>query len=307
MRILIAEDDLTARTILIGLLKKWNYELIVVKDGQAAWDALQQPDAPRLVIMDWMMPGMDGKDVILHVRASDIEPPPYIILLTGKDQRSDILSGLEAGANDYIKKPFDQVELFARIRAGKRSIELQDSLYETQKTLAHLATHDPLTGILNRRAIIEQLSKELSRERRGGSNQSSPSSLRCAIGFFDIDLFKNINDQKGHQIGDEVLKGLVNLIATQLRVYDSFGRLGGDEFLVIAPEISIENCTHLFNRLSTTISEGKIMTSVEPVGVTISLGVALAGPDEEADKFLDRADVAMYQAKRAGGNCVVYA
>jgi len=174
MRILIAEDDLTARTILAGVLKKWGCETLAVKDGLAAWEVLQQPDSPRLVILDWMMPGMDGLEVIRRVRARFVEQPPYIILLTSKDEKGDIISGLEAGANDYVRKPFDNEELFARIQVGERTLELQTRLYETQQSLAHLASRDSLTGILNRRAILEQLAKEIPRARREGINPRAP-------------------------------------------------------------------------------------------------------------------------------------
>jgi two-component system, cell cycle response regulator len=302
-RILIAEDDLTARIILAGVLKKWGYDPIVVKDGLAAWEILQQPDSPRLVILDWMMPGMDGLEVIRHTRAQLIEQPPYIILLTSKDEKGDIISGLETGANDYIKKPFDNEEFFARIRVGQRTIELQTRLYETQQILAHLATHDPLTGILNRRAILEQLTKEIFRIRR---SDRKPEDNELSIGFFDIDRFKQVNDRYGHQAGDEVLKGISAILISHLRVYDSFGRLGGDEFLVVAPGTSEENCLHLYQRLATSIAECKIKVGDSDVSVTVSIGVVSVGKENGLDKLLDLADAAMYRAKREGGNQVVF-
>jgi two-component system, cell cycle response regulator len=304
MRILIADDDLTARVILAGVLKKWGYDPIMVKDGLAAWEILQQPDSPRLVILDWMMPGMDGLEVIRRSRAQFFEQPPYIILLTSKDEKGDIISGLETGANDYIKKPFDNEEFYARIRVGQRTIELQTRLYETQQTLAHLATHDPLTGILNRRAILEQLSKELSRTMRG---DRSSEANRLSIGFFDIDHFKQVNDRYGHQAGDEVLKGIASILGSQMRVYDSFGRLGGDEFLVVTPGASAENCLQLFERLATSIAGYKIMLGTVEVSVTVSIGVIAVSIESGLDNLLDAADSAMYRAKREGGNRVVCA
>ena len=310
MRILIAEDDLTSRSILTSILKKWGYDVIAVKDGQAAWEVLESADSPRLVILDWMMPGMDGVEVIQHVRANLIEPSPYIILLTSKDEKGDILSGLESGANDYIKKPFDNEELLARVRVGERTIELQTRLYESQLTLAHLATHDPLTGILNRRAILEQLSKELARTRRegfGGEETGANARSGLCVVFFDIDHFKQINDQYGHQVGDEVLKGIAQALQGHLRPYDSFGRLGGDEFLVLAPVAGEENRGHFFERILTAIAECKIKTGSGEVCVTVSMGVAVADAESSADQLLNTADTAMYRAKRDGGNRVVYA
>jgi len=303
MRILIAEDDLTARTILVGILKKWGFEVLSATDGKAAWAALQQPDSPRLVILDWMMPEMDGLEVIRLARAEFIEQPPYIILLTSKDEKGDILSGLETGANDYIKKPFDHEELYARIRVGQRTVELQTRLYETQQSMAHLANHDPLTGMLNRRAILDQLTKELSRARREGANSES---CGLSIGFFDIDHFKHINDQYGHHIGDEVLKGIVSILTSHLRVYDSFGRMGGDEFLVLAPGMDEVTRKTLFERLAAAVADCKIMTEAGAVSATMSIGVVMADAGSTEDQLLDSADAAMYRAKRDGGNRVVY-
>ncbi len=303
MRILIAEDDLTARTILIGLLKKWGYELIVVVDGPTAWKVLQQPDAPLLVILDWMMPGMDGLEVTRQVRARLTEQPPYIILITGRDQRGDISTGLEAGANDYIKKPFDHDELLARIRVGQRSLELQASNLESKQLLARLAIYDSLTGILNRRGLLEQFVRELARVRRGVLR--SDDAL-LSVGFFDIDNFKIINDQHGHLVGDEVLQSVVGLITSQLRAYDIFGRLGGDEFLVIAPETHGEKSGCLYERLLTSVNGSVIHTAVGELSITLSLGVVSPGPNEELEKILDRADKAMYQAKRKGGNQIFF-
>jgi len=298
-RILIAEDDLTARTILTGLLKKWGYQVTAVNDGQAAWEQLNQPDAPLLVILDWVMPGLDGLDVIKLVRAKVVDQEPYIILLTSKDQKGDVYSGLESGANDYIKKPFDIEELFARLRVGERSLELQARLFETQQNLEHLATHDPLTGVLNRRAVLDQLSRELSRAERC-------ENTGVSIGFFDIDFFKQINDQYGHQAGDEVLKAIVELLLGKLRPYDTFGRLGGDEFLIIAPETHEENSENLFERLASAVAGLKIKTGAGEVSVTASIGVARAGKHTDLDHLLDEADAAMYQAKQAGRNQVSF-
>ena len=125
MRILIAEDDFTSRSILTAILKKWGYDPVVTEDGEAAWDALQQPDAPRLVLLDWNMPGMDGLEVCRRLREHETPNPPYVILLTGRGEKGDIVQGLEAGANDYVAKPYDNEELQARIRVGQRMLELQ--------------------------------------------------------------------------------------------------------------------------------------------------------------------------------------
>ena len=302
--ILVAEDDLTTGAILSGVLKKWGYAPQVVRNGRAAWEVLQQPDAPLLVIMDWMMPEMDGPEVIRLVRSLTSERPPYIILLTSKDEKSDIFSGLESGANDYIKKPFEPEELYARIRVGQRTMELQTSLYEAKLAMEHLATHDPLTGTLNRRAILEQFSKELYRARRGGYDHIGK---KLCIGFFDLDHFKTVNDTHGHKTGDEILCGISDLMKHQLRVYDLFSRLGGDEFLLIAPEISEQNYKLLFERLIRTVSSTPFKTCSGELSVTISMGAIAADLDCTEDELLSKADEAMYQSKRAGGNRVTFA
>ena len=163
MRILIADDDLTSRTMLAGALSKAGHDVTTVADGAEAWRALQQPDAPPLVILDWMMPGMDGPEVVRRVRAVPSERPPYIIVLSTKGEKADIIAGLDAGANDYLAKPFDAGELRARIGVGQRMVEMQDALIESRTILAHQATHDTLTGLPNRRAILDKLCEELAR------------------------------------------------------------------------------------------------------------------------------------------------
>lgn len=298
-RILIAEDDLTARNMLTGIIKKWGYDLVVASDGLQAWNILKEVDNPPLAILDWVMPGMEGPEIIQRLRTLKNDQQTYIILLTSKEEVESLLSGLESGANDYIKKPFSNEELQARIRVGQRSIELQKNLSETQKKLEHLATHDPLLGIFNRRAILEQLIKELARFRRQNDCNKTHG---VSIGFFDLDNFKQINDRFGHKAGDDVLLRVVEIVTAELREYDSFGRLGGDEFLIIAPNIETATHKHLFERITRSIAANKFKASKEDISITISMGVASAKMDRSEDQMLCMADEAMYQAKREGGN-----
>ena len=207
MRILIAEDDFTSRTVLSGVLKKEGHEVMATVNGAEAWEALQQPDAPVLVILDWMMPEMDGPEVVRRVRALQTDRPPYIIMLTTKGDKADIIAGLDAGANDYLAKPFDPGELRARIEVGRRMVEMQDALIESREILTHQATHDPLTGLPNRRAILDRLREELARTRRHDD--------MLAVGMFDIDHFKQVNDTYGHQTGDDVLCGLAQILTRE--------------------------------------------------------------------------------------------
>ncbi len=297
MRILIAEDDFTSRSILAVVLKKEGHEVTATVNGAEAWDVLQQPDAPALVILDWLMPEMDGPEVVRRVRALQTDRPPYLIMLTSKGEKADIIAGLDAGANDYLSKPFDPGELHARIAVGRRMVEMQDALIESRKILAHQATHDPLTGMLNRRAILDRLRKELARARRHGDV--------LAIGMFDIDHFKQVNDMYGHQTGDDVLCGLTQILKESIREYDSVGRMGGEEFLVITPMKAGTNWISAFGRLCAKIAESNITTRSGVLSITVSIGVAYAAAETTVDEILETADTAMYQAKNEGRNRVV--
>lgn len=296
MKILIADDDSTSRAILTGILRKHGYEVVSTVNGAEAWAAMQLPDAPRLVILDRMMPEMDGLDVCRRVRAMETDQPPYIIMLTTKAEKADIIVGLDAGADDYIAKPFDLGELIARLNVGRRLIEMQDKLLEANNALAHRSTHDPLTGILNRRAILDALSRELSRERRENSG--------LAIGMCDIDHFKVINDTHGHQAGDEVLVGFVCLLRGALRSFDLLGRLGGEEFVVITPGIRENDPSILYERIRNRIADNAIATRAGTVSITVSIGIAAWTGIENEDELLAAADSAMYRAKRDGRNRV---
>ena len=297
MRILIAEDDPTSRLVLASIHKKDGYEVTEAVDGAAARAILEEPGAPSLVILDWMMPKMDGLDVVRLVRARPAECPPYIIMLTTKGEKVDIIEGLEAGANDYMTKPFDLGELRARVTVGRRMVEMQEQLLENGKILAYQATHDALTGMLNRRAILERLGEELARVKRYGGP--------LAVGMLDIDHFKSVNDTYGHKTGDDVLCGIKRILGENLREYDSVGRVGGEEFLLIVPMKSEREHLSIFERLCETIAGSRIPTDSGELAVTVSIGVACPDGESTVDKALETADAALYQAKREGRNRVV--
>jgi diguanylate cyclase (GGDEF)-like protein len=299
MKILIAEDDFTSRGILTAILKKWGFDPVVTENGGAAWDALQRPDAPRLVLLDWNMPGMDGLEVCRRLRERDSRNPPYVILLTARGEKGDLVQGLEAGANDYVAKPYDNEELQARIRVGQRMLDMQSHLLEAQDALEHQATHDFLTGIFNRRAILDRLAQEISRAKRENTSLS--------IGMCDIDHFKNINDAYGHQAGDEALVIFTRCLQSRLRDYDSLGRYGGEEFFVIAPGSVGHSGESLYERLRAEVAEAEIPTKAGMVSLTVSIGVAPGTGQSTVDALIAAADAALYQAKAEGRNRVVYA
>jgi two-component system cell cycle response regulator len=298
MKILIAEDDSTSRSILTAVLKKWGFEPVATEDGSAAWRALQGADAPRLALLDWSMPHLDGLEICRRLRAGEARNPPYVILLTARDQIGDIVQGLDAGANDYVAKPFNNEELRARIGVGQRMLEMQTRLLEAQEALSHQATHDFLTGIFNRRAILDTLAREISRGKREKTGFS--------IGMCDIDHFKAINDTYGHQAGDEALVAFTRCVQGRLRAYDSFGRYGGEEFLVIAPGSLGHSGEGLYERLRAGIAADGFMTTAGKTTLTVSIGVAAGTGLSSVDALIASADAALFQAKAEGRNRVVY-
>jgi two-component system, cell cycle response regulator len=299
MRILIAEDEFTSRTILKGLLEKFGHEVVVTVNGAEAWQAMQRPDAPKLAILDWMMPKMEGIELCRRIRTLKTDQPPYLIMLTAKEGKADIVVGLDAGADDYLVKPYDIGELRARVSVGRRMIELQAKLLEARNALTYEATHDPLTGVLNRRAILNVLSRELSRERRQHSG--------LAMGICDIDHFKKINDTHGHMVGDEVLCGFVRLLESGLRKYDLLGRFGGEEFMIITPGVRENGISMLYERLRAAVEDHPVPTRAGNVFITISIGATIRRENENVDELFAAADSALYEAKNGGRNRVCLA
>ena len=299
MRILIADDDATSRLVLTAVLKKHGHEVVMTLDGSEAWEAMQRPDAPKLAILDWMMPGLAGVEVCRLIRRVASDEPPYLILLTSMGSKADIVAGLEAGADDYLAKPFDAGELRARVDVGRRMIELQARLREAHDALAFEAMHDPLTGALNRRAFADSLASAISEERRHADG--------LALGICDVDEFKKVNDVHGHHAGDEVLCGLVRRIATNLGADDSLSRLGGDEFVVLAAHTRGADVASLFERARAAVIETPIPTQAGDLTITVSFGVSIWSDGETPDELLAAADAALYRAKGNGRNRVVVA
>ena len=296
MKVLIAEDDPISCALLKSTLEKWGYDLVVCKNGTQAWEALQKEDAPRLAILDWMMPGMSGIDICREIRKQIGQPYVYVILLTSRSHREDMLAGLDAGADDYLTKPFNAKELQLRMRAGTRILELQAELITAREELRIQATHDLLTGLWNRRAVLENLEHELIRAKR----QNIPLGLILT----DLDFFKRVNDTYGHAMGDSVLRETAHRIRTGIRPYDAVGRYGGEEFLIVTPGCDSSNVLIVSERLRAYICAEPIQTCQGSVKVTASFGVAssVALPHLDADGFIHAADEALYRAKAAGIN-----
>lgn len=298
MKVLAAEDNPVFQSMLSSMLTKWGYQPVIARDGNEAWRALQTPDGPRLAILDWMMPGQNGVDICRGVRAAGREPYVYILLLTARTDSQDLVEGMEAGADDYVTKPFQAHELRVRLRAGRRILELQEDLLAAREALREQATHDGLTGLLNRCAIIETLHKELSRTDR----ESQPLSLLMV----DLDRFKLINDTYGHPAGDAVLREAAQRMKASVRGYDSVGRYGGEEFLIVLPGCEGASACAQAERIRAAIASSQLPAAFGCPQVTCSIGVSsrtfpTAG---DAGALLREADAALYRAKDGGRNRV---
>jgi two-component system cell cycle response regulator len=293
--LLLAEDNAMFRMVLQSWLEGWGYQVKLAEDGSKAWEVLQQEEAPELLILDWMMPGIDGLELCRRVRAREGVPYQYILLVTAKGDRHDVVAGLEAGADDYLTKPFDTNELRSRLNVGKRILRLQHELIEAREELRHRATHDGLTGIWNRVAMLELLQLEVQRSIRAETS--------TGVLMLDLDHFKKINDTYGHPIGDMVLKEVADRIARAVRGYDLVGRYGGEEFLVVLPHCSKECAGSSAERIRRAVADRAVAAAGIEIAVTVSIGAAVAaqGTASEAD-VIAAADAALYRAKKAGRN-----
>jgi two-component system cell cycle response regulator len=298
VRVLIAEDDVASRSLLGRILTRWGYEVTSTADGVEAWRELQGRDPPRLAIVDWMMPGLDGVELCRRVREADATRPPYIILLTAREGKHDVVIGLDAGANDYVGKPFDRDELHARLEVGRRFIELNEKLLETQQALESLARTDALTGTMNRRAILERVHHEAVRAEREGHS--------LGLGVVDIDHFKRVNDTYGHGVGDHILQVLVSRALAAMRPYDGLGRLGGEEFLAVLPHTTSTQIRGVLERMRRAICESPVEVEDHHIEVTVSIGGAVHRGGS-VESVIQSADEALYKAKSQGRNCVVMA
>jgi two-component system, cell cycle response regulator len=301
MRILIADDESVSRRMLQGLLVKWGYDVDAAEDGNAAWEKLKAPDAPRMALLDWMMPGQNGVDVCRALRKLRPEPYTYILLLTAKDAKESVVEGLESGADDYLTKPFNPQELKARIRVGLRLLDLEDNLVQAREAMRFKATHDTLTGVWNRGAILETLERETWRSRREG--------LSLGVLIADLDHFKSVNDTYGHLAGDAVLREVTKRMQADVRPYDAVGRYGGEEFLILLPGCNGSDTREKAERLRNAIIQEPVATAAGNLAVTMSIGgVATADwPEDTANQILQMADSALYRAKEEGRNRTVMA
>jgi two-component system, cell cycle response regulator len=296
LKILIAEDDPVSRRMLEVFLIKRGYTVVTASNGSQALRELEAADAPRLAVLDWMMPGLEGPQVCERVRSQEDRPYVYILLLTSRGRKEDLLQGLESGADDYLTKPFDREELQARLSVGQRILELQDNLIKAREELRYRATHDALTGLPNRAAIIETLKHEQSRQLRAGG------SFGALI--IDLDHFKSVNDTHGHPTGDAVLHEIAQRMKASVRDYDTVGRYGGEEFLIVIPTSDVRGTIAIAERIRRKIESQPVRTEKGDLRVTASIGVAVstAAQPLDSEMLLRLADEALYRAKNLGRN-----
>jgi two-component system cell cycle response regulator len=298
MKILIADDETLSRKLLEKTLERAGYKVTAVENGRLAAQHLGNVGGPRLALLDWEMPELDGPGVCREIRKTQNAAYVYMVLLTSKETKQDIVAGLGAGADDYLTKPFDPEELKARLRTGQRILDLEDRLVEAREEMRFKATHDALTSLWNRGMIMELLGRELNRAHR---EQGSTVVILC-----DLDHFKKINDTYGHVAGDAVLKEAAQRLLGSVRSYDFVGRYGGEEFIV-----ALSNCDPAFAMaraecMRAAISSKPIETPSGPLNVTTSVGV-LSSLDwglRPIEEIVHAVDLALYEAKGAGRNCV---
>ncbi len=298
MRVLVADDDPVTRNILEKAISKWGFTVLVAENGNDAWNVLRRKRV-SLAVLDWMMSGMSGVDICRSARVKMKSRYVYLILLTARDRRQDLVEGLSAGADDYMTKPVNLAELKARLQTGVRVLRLEQDLRKAKRTLQKMAYFDALTALWNRRKILDFLKEELAR----GQRDNYPTSLI----LLDVDHFKKINDRFGHIVGDRVLVEMARRIRKAVRVYDRIGRYGGDELLVIVYNCGQAEARLVAERIRAAIGDHLFKIARRALEVTVSLGVVTTGKHLElsASQMLHFSDQALYQAKRHGRNATV--
>lgn len=298
MRVLIVEDDPTTLHSLKALITKWGYEVLTTSSGKSAFEIVKKSNFPIIVLSDYVIPDIDGMTLCKSIRDIQAEDYnyTYFIISTEPDESKTSSGFLLNGADDFIKKPFDFEEVHARLRVAERITELNIRLKQANEYLQMLSTTDPLTGILNRRETLKHLEGQIEKGKRMHFNLS--------IAMFDIDFFKKVNDTYGHPAGDEVLKKVVEIVKMRLRKYDIFGRIGGEEFMLILPGSSLDDAVKVCERCRLEVKNTGIPTEKEDIFVTVSFGVT-EFDGQPLEKILSAVDKNLYEAKNNGRDMVV--
>ena len=294
--VLIAEDSLTVRALLRAQLREHGYSVVEAADGEQAL-ARARDTRPDVVLLDVDMPKRDGFDVLAEMKADPVLAGVPVVFITGRTTAEDAVRGLDMGAHDYLRKPFEAAELTARVHAAVRTKRLQDELRSLNGVLARQANTDNLTGLANRRYLEDELFRLCARSDRHGGPLS--------VLLLDGDFFKRVNDTHGHHIGDQTLVALAARLTERLRTEDVIGRWGGEEFLVVLPDVDRRGAETAAEALRAHVSDRPLETDAGPIELTISLGWAFKAAEDAPDDLLRRADTALYEAKAAGRDRVV--
>lgn len=295
-RILVAEDSLVVRAVLREHLAGQGMEVIEAEDGDQAIKLCRET-TPDVILLDVEMPGLDGYQVLAMLKTDPRLRDIPVVFLTGRATTEDVVMGLQLGANDYLRKPFEAPELIARVSAAMRIKSLQDQLRQRNEELDLLTRTDPLTGLYNRRHLDEQLRTAASAAVRHG--------YPLGVLMVDIDNFRNVNDTEGHAAGDTVLAVIASRLRASMRAEDVLGRWGGEEFLALLPYSDLLSTTALAERLRVRVGMDPLVVGERgEMHITISIGCA-AGDGQDPEELVREADVYLYLAKESGRNRVL--
>jgi diguanylate cyclase (GGDEF)-like protein len=295
--IAIVDDDAAIRRLVRLFLKRSGYDIVEFPTGNEAREQLMKIPWD-LAILDRRLPDMDGVMLAQELKARPEFKARFVIMLTGEDDQADKVEGLDLGADDYVTKPFQYPELLARIRAGKRIVDLQKELLETNKRLERLSITDGLTNLFNHRKFQDELARAFE--------ESARYARPLSLAIVDLDFFKKVNDTYGHAVGDEVLKAVSRLFQESIRSTDLAARYGGEEFAVMMPETDVHDAMAFAEKIRNLIESTPLQTQAGQVPVTVSIGVA-AVPHPKihaAKELIVAADNALYRAKNGGRNQV---
>jgi two-component system, cell cycle response regulator len=306
LEVLVVDDEETSRDVLAMAVRSYGHHCRTAVCGEDALRAIAERH-PDVVISDWEMPGMNGAELCRRTRnTEDDSPYTYFIILSAFSDRAHLLAGMEAGADDYQRKPLDLDELEARLLSAARVVELHRRLASRTAELRHDSTRfyaasrtDALTGVGNRLRLDEEVSAMLSRAARYGH--------RCALAICDLDFFKAFNDRYGHVAGDEALRRVATGMRANLRAADTVFRYGGEEFVVLLVEQSLADATFVMDRMRAEIERLAIASPATGGALTVSVGVAEVDPNRDSvpADWIARADAALYVAKSQGRNRVI--
>lgn len=293
--VLVADDSAVVRAVVRAQLTEHGFEVVEAADGDLALRAFEEW-RPDVVLLDVEMPGLDGFHVLEAIKRDARAGDTPVVFLTARDGTADLVEALELGAHDYLRKPFEESELLARVRAAHRVKRLQDELRDRGAQLDLISRKDPLTGLWNRRHLQEQLPGLESLSHRHG--------IPLSVLMVDIDHFKRINDREGHAAGDEVLRVVASRLQESVRTEDLLARWGGEEFLIVLPMTGMPGAAETAERVRAVVAAQPVALGDRAIRVTVSVGCASLSKGEALNALMARADAGLYRAKGTGRNRV---